>query len=102
MLIKRPDLARRSGASERMIDYWTRSGVISCEEREHEGSGHTRYYDEELIPMLTVFVRISKALGKSAGAGGAPSSVLKAVRDNFMEGYANIGNDIFISWRHNA
>lgn len=33
-----------AGVSYRQLDYWTNRGYLRCDQREHERSGHARYW----------------------------------------------------------
>lgn len=73
------EMTRRSGASYRQVDHWTRLGHLRSPEA-GQGSGSVRYWNETECEIATLMVR----LGKSAGIGVDTAAYLArhAVEDN--------------------
>lgn len=56
------ELARRSGATYRQIDYWARTGLIHAD-RMITGSGHRRRFPESEIAVAAALVAVSRITG---------------------------------------
>jgi hypothetical protein len=80
-----PDLAQRAGVTYRQVDYWTRLGLLTPEDRPAEGSGHVRTYGADQI----VKARIMGALVKLFGM--APRAASEVAEEILAHGSAKVG-----------
>ena len=92
--ISGPELARRTGASYRQIDYWCRNGVICPLGEATPGSGRNRQFKESEVKRVRVLADISKVFGYK----GIKAEHLKKIYRNYNRGRVNIGHGIIISW----
>jgi hypothetical protein len=53
------ELARRSGATYRQIDYWVRTGLLDSRQ-DGFGSGFTRWFDISEIPVAVALAQASR------------------------------------------
>lgn len=94
-LISGPELAKRSGASYRQIDYWCRNGVISPVGDTHPGSGHPRRFKESDVKRVKVLADISNVFGYK----GIRSDNLIKIYRNYNRGQVTLGRGLTISWK---
>ena len=92
-LISLPELARRSGATERQIRYWTRWNVIEPT-RETAGSGYAALYHPNLVPVVATLAAIGEAFHHRIGL-----SVLARIADHHADGVLEIAPNIVLLWQ---
>lgn len=95
MEISSSELANRTGASYRQVDYWVRAGMIMPvrKSKAAPGSGHRRRFEEEIVDRVTVMVKVSGIFD-----GHPPGGLLKRIYDNFEDGHIDMGEGIRLTW----
>lgn len=93
------ELAARSGASYRQIDYWTRIGVIDPSNKA-QGSGTRRSFSVDLVPAVRCVARVQEAFGAGqiAGRTGLARDVLRRVVVDHAAGETVIGPGVRLVW----
>lgn len=92
--ISSEELAKRSGASYRQIDYWTRHGIFGPVGNATPGSGHPRRYDAKIVPRVRLLSNVSKAFG-----GDISHSNLHKIYRAYPRGSVSFGRGIKLSWK---
>jgi hypothetical protein len=54
------ELARRTRATYRQIDYWHRQDLIAAAPSRHRGSGHRRRFSESVVPVVDALATVSR------------------------------------------
>lgn len=94
MTISSRNLVRRSGASYRQLDHWTRLGIIKPIGDSCPGSGHVRQWDDNIVGLVMTIGKVSRALGSNCGGG-----ILEAVAKHYDQGFVNLTDGIQLRWR---
>lgn len=85
------ELAKRTGASFRQLDYWSREGIIEPSVA-GQGSGSVRLFDESIVGKVTLLARLSNTTRRS---GSIP---LRLVAENYENGYLELAEGITLEW----
>lgn len=94
-VIRTKELAERTGATRRQIDYWAKAGVIEVVGGQPDtGCGFPRLYAEKVVDPVKVLTRISTAFDHHIKV-----EILKEIYDNYEAGYLDMGGGIYIAWR---
>jgi len=94
MLITSKELAQRTGATYRQIDYWCGLDLISAVGKNKPGSGYYRGFEEAIVPRVTFLVKVSNAFNHSFR-----KDTLKMISDSYEEGSIDLGDGITLSWK---
>lgn len=92
-MIKSRELVERSGASYRQLHYWVTERIVYPIGDSSPGSGHTHYFEESVIPKVTLLANISQAFQNAV-----PCEILKKIYDDFDKGYISLDHNIILSW----
>jgi DNA-binding transcriptional MerR regulator len=93
MYINTKELAKRTGATFRQIDYWCLKGVISPVGKSSPGSGIKREFDESIISRVRLLAKLSKAFHNSLH-----KNEQKKICEAYDKGYIDVGGGIILSW----
>lgn len=93
--ISGPELARRTGASYRQIDYWCRKDVICPVGDARPGSGQNRRFPVTDVPRVKVLAEVSKVFNTK----GIGSDNLRKIYQHYPLGSVALSDTITISWR---
>lgn len=67
----------RAGISYRAIDHWTRRGYVRSRDRDREGSGWPRYYDDTEVWIICLMARMVRAGFRPAAAAVAARTCIE-------------------------
>jgi hypothetical protein len=93
--ISTQELADRTGASYRQIDYWCRNDIFGPVGENTPGSGYRRRFDESEVRKVELLVRVSSVLGRITTL-----SLLKTVYNNYKDGFVDLGEGLILSWEN--
>ncbi len=93
MYINTKELAKRTGATFRQIDYWCLKGVISPIGKGSPGSGVKREFDESIISRVRLLAKLSKAFHNSLHRDEQ-----KKIYEAYNVGFIDLGDGIILSW----
>jgi DNA-binding transcriptional MerR regulator len=77
------DLTIRADITYRQLDFWTRGGFITAEQR-RPGSGHPREYDEDQVPL-------ARLMGQLTAQGLVVRQAYLAALALLEDGHAELG-----------
>ncbi len=93
MYINTKELAKRTGATFRQIDYWCLKDVISPVGESCPGSGIKREFDESIISRVQLLAKLSKAFHNSLH-----KNEQKKIYEAYDAGFIDLGDGIILSW----
>lgn len=92
MEIKQAELAKRTGATKRQIDYWCSNDVIEMLNG-NNGTGHHRRFDEEIVKRVKVLVDVSRKFNRYVRV-----DIFKLIYEHYEKGEVDLGDGIVLCW----
>ena len=91
MIINSRELAERTGATFRQLDYWCTRGIIHPLWGDNPGSGRRRSFNEAIVDRVLLLVRISRAFQRE-------NIPMHQAFDRYDEGDLDLGEGLTLSW----
>ncbi len=95
MKIKKKELMKRTGLTDRQLDYWCRQQVIIPIGAVCPGSGFRREFDEDVVDRVRLLVKLSKSCNQFLSL-----DILKRIYACYEEGYVDLGDGLVLSWKN--
>ncbi len=93
MKIKKKELMKRTGLTDRQLDYWCRQQVIVPIGAVCPGSGFRREFDEDIVDRVKLLVKLSKSCNQFLSL-----DILKRIYACYEDGHIDLDEDIRLIW----
>lgn len=94
-MISSTELRRRSGLSDRRLNYWTQHGVLRPENGPRPGPGYRLRWSEDEVAVAEVVRRVADALGNNTTSVSILAGIAEAHRAGRL--HIDVGG-VRISW----